>query len=468
MASVVYFLDSRGRPLLHRDYKWDIPISAVEKFPILLLKNSKSSNVEADSGLDDGATAPVFNDDGINYIYLTHKNLYILAMTREDTNVFAVLCYLHSLVRVLEGYMKSLEEESIRDNFSIIYELLDEMMDFGVPQITDQKILKEYITQESFTLKTMLKPSGSKKRPGATTVFKQRIAPIAVTNAISWRSPGIKHNKNEAYLDVVESIDMLVNSRNQLLSSEIHGTIQLKSFLSGMPELVLGLNERFMNSCIDSIKGNDMNSRAKIAGKKPIEVEDVKFHQCVRLGKIEADKMTSFIPPDGECTLMTYRVHSPSLKPLFLIDYKMRNHSNTRLEIMVKIKANFKPRISARKLQIRIPVPRDIDSPKYHYNKGNLKYLPNESVVLWKIHKIDGGKEYVMVAELMLPTVTDDTDLEKFKKIPLNLRFEMQGFVTSGLQVKYLKIREPKLNYQSYPYVRYITKSSDHYDVRVK
>lgn len=40
-------------------------------------------------------------------------------------------------------YFKELEEESIRDNFVIVYELLDELMDFGFPQTTDSKILQE-------------------------------------------------------------------------------------------------------------------------------------------------------------------------------------------------------------------------------------------------------------------------------------------------------------------------------------
>ncbi len=45
--------------------------------------------------------------------------------------------------QVLTEYFKELEEESIRDNFVIIYELLDEMMDFGYPQTTESKILQE-------------------------------------------------------------------------------------------------------------------------------------------------------------------------------------------------------------------------------------------------------------------------------------------------------------------------------------
>jgi AP-1 complex subunit mu len=34
---------------------------------------------------------------------------------------------------VLIEYFVELEEESVRDNFAIIYELLDEMMDNGYP-----------------------------------------------------------------------------------------------------------------------------------------------------------------------------------------------------------------------------------------------------------------------------------------------------------------------------------------------
>lgn len=42
-------------------------------------------------------------------------------------------------------YFKELEEESIRDNFVIIYELMDELIDFGYPQTTDSKILQELV-----------------------------------------------------------------------------------------------------------------------------------------------------------------------------------------------------------------------------------------------------------------------------------------------------------------------------------
>lgn len=79
------------------------------------------------------------------YLYIRHNNLYLLALTKRNTNAAEILLFLHKIVEVFTEYFKELEEESIRDNFVIIYELLDEMMDFGYPQTTESKILQEYV-----------------------------------------------------------------------------------------------------------------------------------------------------------------------------------------------------------------------------------------------------------------------------------------------------------------------------------
>lgn len=54
-------------------------------------------------------------------------------------------------LQVFSEYFKELEEESIRDNFVIIYELMDELMDFGYPQTTDSKILQEWVPGTFFS-----------------------------------------------------------------------------------------------------------------------------------------------------------------------------------------------------------------------------------------------------------------------------------------------------------------------------
>lgn len=97
---------------------------------------------------------------------------------------------------------------------------------------------------------------------------------------------------------------------------------------------------------------------------KAIEMEDVKFHQCVRLSRFENDRTISFIPPDGEFELMSYRLSTP-VKPLVWVEAAVESHKGSRVEYMVKVKAQFKRRSTANNVEVYVPVPDDADSPKF-------------------------------------------------------------------------------------------------------
>jgi len=166
---------------------------------------------------EEGNMSPIIQTNGCTFMYIKHSNVYVVSTTSKNANVSLVFVFLHRLVQVFEHYFKELEEESLRDNFVIVYELLDELLDFGYPQTTDSKILQEYITQESHKLEVAPRP------------------PMAVTNAVHWRSEGIKYRKNEVFLDVIESVNLLANSNGNVLRSEIVGSIKMRVYLSGMP-----------------------------------------------------------------------------------------------------------------------------------------------------------------------------------------------------------------------------------------
>ena len=87
----------------------------------------------------------------------------------------------------------------------------------------------------------------------------------------------------------------LTKTKTNSYRSEIVGVVKMRVFLSGMPELRLGLNDKVLF---------ESTGRGK---SKSVELEDVKFHQCVRLSRFENDRTISFIPPDGEFELMSYR-----------------------------------------------------------------------------------------------------------------------------------------------------------------
>ena len=103
----------------------------------------------------------------------------------------------------MTNYFKVLEEESIRDNFVVIYELLDEMMDNGYVQTTDKNLLQEIIKTEKYELELDEKPKVSVGND--VEISKQ------FTNSTPWRKPGIKYVKNDVYLDVIEKVNMVVS-----------------------------------------------------------------------------------------------------------------------------------------------------------------------------------------------------------------------------------------------------------------
>lgn len=129
---------------------------------------------------------------------------------------------------------------------------------------------------------------------------------------------------------------------------------------------------------------------------------------------------------------------------------------------VVKAKAQFKRRSTANNVEILVPVPEDADSPRFRTNIGSVHYAPEKSAIIWKIKQFGGGKEFLMRAELGLPSVKGDDDhgggmtggyggsmggagqLGKAKR-PINVKFEIPYFTTSGIQVRYLKITEPKV-----------------------
>lgn len=74
--------------------------------------------------------------------------------------------------------------------------------------------------------------------------------------------------KNEIFVDIYERINLTFNANGYVLNSSIDGTIQMKSYLAGNPELKLALNE-------DLVIGKGTGGG--------VEIDDCNFHECVKL-----------------------------------------------------------------------------------------------------------------------------------------------------------------------------------------
>jgi len=120
-CSAIYFLDQKGKIIISRDYRGEVSSSITEKFQRKVLE------------LDERLIKPVFTEKDVTCMWIRVNNIYIVAAAKGNPNVALVFTFLYKMKEVLQDYFKELEDESLRDNFVITYELLDEMMDHGYP-----------------------------------------------------------------------------------------------------------------------------------------------------------------------------------------------------------------------------------------------------------------------------------------------------------------------------------------------
>ena len=380
--SAIYFLDRKGRVIIFRNYRGEVDQDISEGFIDEVLE------------LDEANMKPAFTIDNVHYIWIKHQNIYLVAVGKRNINVALTFSFLYKLKDVLINNFNILEEETVKDNFVPIYELLDEVMDHGYPQTTESNILKDLILIESNK-----KTKDNKENLALTSTM---------TNAVSWRKEGIKYNINEAWLDVIEKVDELISSNGNVLSSQINGKVIMKSYLSGMPHVTVGLNDKIV---LQNLGKDTTNS---------IEVDDLKFHQCVNKKKYENERIIEFIPPDGEFELMSYRLDM-SIKPLISCKIEIKNHSETRIEYIAKAKTNFKNRSVANNVSIYIPVPLDIQNATFKTTSGSVVYLSDREDLLWFIKRFEGQCELDMTCNFQVPTVRID-DPNKHLKRPITYR----------------------------------------------
>ena len=351
--SALYFMNLRGEVLMERQYRDDVTRQMAGAFKTEILNGGK-----------DRGNVPVVNVGACSFMYRRERDVYVVAVTRQNANAMLAFTFLEQLGVLFKSYFGTFSEASLKQNFVIIYELLDEILDNGFPQITAPAVLQSYITQKS--IKSLLEGEENGRAKGGFNSGEDRARQVAmqVTGAVQWRPPGVAYKKNEVYLDIVESVSLLMSHEGAVLRSSATGVIQMRCLLSGMPELKIGLNDTLGMGGANQAReasgprgegpssgGGDgdaprSSAGGSRAGRKQIELADLQFHQCVNLSKFSAERTISFVPPDGEFELMKYNVTRGFDLP-FKVSSTYLPKGRTRAEIAVSIRAEFPSSLTA-------------------------------------------------------------------------------------------------------------------------
>jgi AP-2 complex subunit mu-1 len=427
MASSIVLINIKGEVLIYRSYKYDVSRQETMEFcrKIIATKEAKEK--------------PIIYMNGVSYIHTTEGEITLLATTKSNINSAMLFNFLYSFINICKSYFGEWSETQIKNNFVLIYELLDEVMDYGYPQITDPDVLKKYITQ------------GGLKNDLETNLKLQQTL-TQLTGSVSWRNPDVFHKTNEVYIDVVESVNLLISKAGEIIKSEVMGNVVVKSCLSGWPECKFGMNDKLQ-----------IAQSKSASTTKGIAIEDIRFHQCVRLSDFNKDRTITFIPPDGLFDLMNYRVNDNVIIPFKvycnIIETPIPDNPSApqSIDLDLNVKALFDRLLFAQDVIIKVQIPKNAANVKTHANLGKAKHEVDKGAIVWRIKKIFGDKDCKLKCEIPLIAVKDP---KPWIRSPVTMEFNIPMFTSSGLRVRFLKITE-KSGYKPLKWIRYVTKAGE-------
>lgn len=359
------------------------------------------------------------------YMVHTHRyGLFFLSTVRKEVAPLLVIETQIAIVDILLTYFnKKLNEQVLRENFSVVYQLLDEMVDGGFPSTTEGNTLKEMIKPPNLAWRLFQKLGDDDAKSGVTHAL-----PMGALSKIPWRKNDVKYVQNQIYFDINESIDAIVSPHQGIIKAEVAGEIMCNCQLSGVPDLTLSLvNSNILDEC--------------------------SLHRCVRINRFQRDRVLSFVPPDGSFKLITYRVRGLSSLPVWVkpkIDYKKGGG-----RVHVTFGMNFNGRnsnISAEEVVVTIPFPKTLQSISLTCDHGVIKHDEIAKVLRWDIGKMPkDGKSPVLRGSVTFPQhITPDS------APVVSLKFNIKQMNVSGVGVDGLSIRG--VSYKPFKGVRKVTR----------
>lgn len=363
-----------------------------------------------------------------HYLINIYRNqLYFVAVVTTEVSPLFVVEFLHRVFDTFEDYFAECTESTIKEHYVIVYELLDEMLDNGFPLAVESNVLKELIKPPNL-LRTIT-DTVTGKSTGVSGIL-----PTGQLSSIPWRRTGVKYTNNEAYFDVIEEIDAILDKSGATVFAEVQGYIDCLIKLSGMPDLTLS----FMN---------------------PRLLDDVSFHPCVRFKRWESERVLSFVPPDGNFRLISYHIGAQKDFNICMVaipvyvrhTISFREGAAGRFDVTIGPKQTMGKTIE--NVVLEVPFPKSILNVTLTPNQGKYSFDPVTKVMTWDVGRIDPTK---------LPNIKGTINLQTGSPVPesnptMSVQFSISQWAISGVKVNRLDMYGEK--YKPFKGVKYVTKA---------
>jgi len=464
MLSQVFILSSHGLTLVFRDFRGNVPQNTASIF-YRHIKNEKQQEL-----------VPIFNLEGTHFIYIQKGGLYFVCTTQQNVHPTFTLGLLNRIADLAKDYCGSLNEESIRNNFALISEVLDEVIDYGYPMITKTQAIKPFIFNKAQQL-----PNERLNFDGIVTnatVFGIPIEnlfgtqktctsgnskkSVLVNNMQAVMNQGSSELKNkDIFIDIVEKLTILLSANNQVITAQIDGRVQVKSFLSSDSQIRINLNEGLqIKNKADTGVVNYRDSSSK-----PIIFDSINFHDCIQEADFEERRMLVFTPQEGETQVMMYRKSGDDIALPFIMHSFLDELNGKEKILSIKIECKAPANTQALDVILKIPFPNSTEAVSHESNSPyqHFEYSQTDKVVFWKIKRVHGLSKF---HTRMTFSVSANNRLVIKEIGPISLEFELASYACSGLEICGLKVYESSSTYTPARWVRSIT-HSDSYVKRI-
>ena len=469
MLSQLHVMSPRGDCIITRDFRSDSPANTADIF----FRKVKAW---------DRSVPPVFQVDGVYYTFVKRSGIFFVFTSKASLSHCWTIELLNQLIKSFKDFCGVLSEESLRRNFILIYELIDEIIDSGYPQTTASEVLRLAVHSEAIggnsgvslvsnafsmippqlramattSVSSSTIPSSANQRPiGSTSATSSPLASLASYGAAYGvtlpRLPGIYDppvSKNEIFVDILERLNVIMDRNGEFVTGSIDGCIQMKSYLSGNPGLRVALNEDLQVASMPQDVATGYSSSSVF--------DDVNFHECVDISEFDSNRILTLTPPDGEFILMNYRISKISKLPFRIYPSVVYEESaDGKLQIVVSIKTDIPEQNYASGIVVCVPVVGET-AAKLTATAGTVEYSVGDEKIIWSIKKLNG--EATCKATMR--------NVESKRVGPISLTFEIPMYSTSNMQVRYLRIddgRHSPTNTKSpFRWVRYVTQSNSY------
>ncbi|CAB1439759.1 unnamed protein product [Pleuronectes platessa] len=335
MIGQIFILSSKGDRLIYKDFRGGAGSDDVGSF------------YEKVTALTGDQPPVVMTHKDLNFIHVRQGGLYWVATTTHDSSPFTVVEFLNRLTALVKDYCGSLSEKLVQMNFALIYELLDEVLDYGYVQTTSSDVLKNFIQTEAVSSRPFSLFDLSNVGLFGADTQQSKVAPSSAA-ARPIQSSREQGGKSEIFVDVIERMSVVIGSNGVVMKADVEGEIKVKCYMSSCSEMRIGLNEEF------SIGKSQLRGYGAA-----VRVDECSFHEAVRLDEFDSQRVLRLCPSPGEQTVMQYQLSNdlPSAPPFRLFPTVERD-SGGRLLMYMKLRCDLPPKTAAINVCATVPVPK--------------------------------------------------------------------------------------------------------------